>query len=102
MRRTAPFVVLVVAIAAIAAPAFAQDDINKLPVISTHGQAVLKRAPDQAFVSIAAESRATAPGDAQRMNADAMQAVTTALAKAGLASDAIRTTAFSLQPDMEY
>ena len=100
MRRISAFVVLLVACAA---PAVAQEmDVNKQPVISTRGQAVLKRAPDQAFVSIAAESRASAPGDAQRANAEAMTSVTNALSKAGLPSDAIRTTAFSLQPDMEY
>ena len=101
MRRIPHLVVLLVAIAA---PAFAQqEDITKTqPVISTHGQAVLKRAPDQAFVSIAAESRATSPGDAQRANAEAMTSVTNALSKAGLSGEALRTTAFSLQPDMEY
>lgn len=99
MRRIASFVVMLVAIGT---PALAQDDITKQPVISTRGQAVIKRAPDQAFVSIAAESRATLPADAQRANAEAMQSVNSALSKAGLPSDAIRTTAFSLQPDMEY
>ncbi len=85
-------------------PAFAQDagDLSKPPVIVTHGQASLKRAPDQAWVSIAAESRATAPAEAQRLNAEAMQAVNAALSRAGLATDATRTTGYSLQPDMEY
>lgn len=101
MRRIAG---LAVAVLLIAGSAQAQEvgDVNKLPVIATRGQATVKRAPDQAFVSIAAESRASAPGDAQRANADAMQAVTAALSKAGLPADAIRTTGFSLQPDMEY
>lgn len=101
MRRIAGLAV--VTLLWIGAPALAQDaDITKQPVIATRGQAILKRAPDQAFVSIAAESRAPAPGDAQRMNAEAMQSVTAALAKAGLPAEAIRTTGFSLQPDMEY
>jgi uncharacterized protein len=88
----------------IGAPAFAQDpgDISKLPVIVTHGQASLKRAPDQAWVSIAAESRASVSAEAQRLNAEAMQAVTAALTRAGLPAEAIRTTGYSLQPDMEY
>src|SRR4029453_3374896 len=102
MMRRIPGVVVSLLLAS--APALAQDvcDITKLPVISTRGQATLKRAPDQAVVTIAAESRATAPGDAQRANADAMQSVMTALSKAGLPPEAVRTTGFSLQPDMEY
>ena len=105
MRRIASLAIPVLGVLLFAAPAPAQEvgsDISKMPVIATRGQATVKRAPDQAFVTIAAESRATAPGDAQRANADAMQSVTSALAKSGLPSDAIRTTGFSLQPDMEY
>src|SRR5688572_21011008 len=95
---------LVVTLLLAGAPAFAQDvvDVTKQPVIVTHGQAVLKRAPDQAMVNIAAESRATAASEAQRANAEAMQSVMSALSKAGLPADAIRTTGVSLQPDMEY
>jgi hypothetical protein len=101
MRRVTGLVVVMLWVGA---PAFAQDagDINKPPVIVTHGQASLKRAPDQAWVSIAAESRAGAPAEAQRLNAEAMQAVNAALARAGIAADAIRTTGYSLQPEMEY
>jgi uncharacterized protein YggE len=83
-------------------PAFAQGTDSKEPVIVTRGQASVKRAPDQAWVSIAAESRATASAEAQRLAAEAMTAVTAALAKTGLSGDAIRTTGYSLQPDMEY
>jgi uncharacterized protein YggE len=83
-------------------PAFAQGTDTKEPVIVTRGQASVKRAPDQAWVSIAAESRATASAEAQRLAAEAMTAVTAALAKTGLSGDAIRTTGYSLQPDMEY
>ena len=95
---------LVVTLLLAGAPAFAQDvvDVTKQPVIVTHGQAILKRAPDQAIVSIAAESRATAAAEAQRANAEAMQSVMSALSKAGLPADAVRTTGVSLQPDMEY
>ena len=100
MRRA---VVLAVLVSSMAVPAAArQVQAPNPPVIVTHGQASLKRAPDQAWVSIAAESRATTPAEAQRVNAEAMQAVTAALSRAGLAPDAIRTTGYSLQPDMEY
>jgi len=95
---------LAVVMLSLAMPALAQDtgDIAKQPVLVTHGQASVKRAPDQAWVSIAAESRASASADAQRLNAEAMQAVTAALAKTGLPADAIRTTGYSLQPEIEY
>lgn len=72
------------------------------PVIVTRGEATVKRAPDQAWVSIAAESRAQTPAEAQRMAAEAMSSVQSALGRARIPDDAIRTTAYSLQPDMEY
>jgi uncharacterized protein YggE len=72
------------------------------PSIVTRGEATIKRAPDQAWVSIAAETRAPTPGEAQRLAAEAMTSVQAALKKAGLPNDAIRTTGYSLQPDMEY
>ena len=82
--------------------AAAQQNNQQPPVIVTRGEAILKRAPDQAWVSIAAESRAATAAQAQQANADAMRAVQAALAKSGLPTDAIKTTGYSLQPDMEY
>ena len=82
--------------------AAAQQNNQQPPVIVTRGESVLKRAPDQAWVSIAAESRASTAAQAQQANADAMRAVQAALAKAGLPADAIKTTGYSMQPDMEY
>ena len=72
------------------------------PVIVTQGTGELKRAPDQAWVSIAAEARATTPADAQRQAAEAMTAVQKALRGARLPADAIRTTGYTLQPDFQY
>ena len=99
MRR---LTVLVFVLSLATVPAFAQQLPPSPPVIVTHGEAVIKRAPDQAWVGIAAETRATAPAEAQRTAAEAMKAVQSALGKAGLSGDAIRTTGYSLQPDMEY
>src|SRR5688572_22045532 len=82
--------------------AAAQQNNQQPPVIVTRGEAVQKRAPDQAWVSIAAESRAATAAQAQQANADAMRAVQAALAKSGLPADAVKTTGYSLQPDMEY
>ncbi len=72
------------------------------PVIVTHGQASVKRAPDQAWVTVAAETRATSSAEAQRAAADAMTSVMAAITKTGLPADAVRTTGYSLQPDMQY
>ena len=93
------------AITILGAPAFAQPTPAQAfepPMIVTRGQASVKRAPDQAWVSIASESRAQTPAEAQRIAAEAMTAVQSALGKAGLPADAIRTTGYSLQPDMEF
>lgn len=72
------------------------------PSIVTRGHAILKRVPDQAWVQIAAETRAPTPAEAQRLAADAMTSVQAALKKAGIAADAMKTTGYSLQPDMEW
>ena len=100
MRRAAVAVALVVVFAATALAQ--QVPPQGPPVIVTRGEAIVKRAPDQAWVSIAAESRATTAAQVQQANADAMRAVQAALTKAGLPADAIKTTGYSLQPDMEY
>ena len=88
------------------APAWAQQTgqgpNQNPPVIVTRGEASLKRAPDQAFVSIAAEARAASPAEAQRNAADAMKSVQAAMSKAGIGNDAMRTTGYTMQPDMEY
>ena len=96
---------VLVAVLCSAAPVWAQQPAppaQQPPVIVTRGEASLKRAPDQAFVSIAAEARAASPAEAQRNAADSMKAVQAAIAKAGIGNDAVRTTGYSMQPDMEY
>ena len=71
-------------------------------VIVTRGQAIVKRAPDQAWVTVAAEARAASSAETQRNAAEAMNGVMAALTKAGLPADAVRTTGYALQPDMQY
>jgi uncharacterized protein YggE len=84
-----------------AATSFAQT-VTSPPVIVTQGEAVLKRAPDQAWLTVATEQRETQPTEARRKGAEAMTGVQNALRKAGVAGDAIRTTSFSLTPDVEW
>jgi uncharacterized protein YggE len=72
------------------------------PVIITMGEGVVKLAPDRAWVSVAAETRARSPRDAQRANSEAMSAVLVKLKGAGLPADAIRTSGYDLQPEFDY
>jgi uncharacterized protein len=72
------------------------------PVVVTAGEGIVKRAPDRAWVSIAAESRAKTPAEAQKLNADAMSGVLQKLKAIGLAGDAIRTAAYELRPEFDY
>ena len=88
------------------APASAQlpaaPDTASQAVIVTTGEAVLQRAPDRAWVTIAAENRARTPGEAQRANAEAMSAVTERIKAAGIPSDAVQTAGYELQPEFDY
>jgi uncharacterized protein YggE len=72
------------------------------PVIVTSGEGVVKRAPDRAWVTIGAESRARTAGEAQRMNTDAMTAVVEKIKASGIPADAIQTTGYNLQPEFDY
>jgi len=89
-----------------AASSFAQSATQPPPpppaVIVTNGEGIIKQAPDRAWVSIAAESRARTAQDAQRMNTDAMTAVVDKIKAAGIAADAIQTTGYNLQPEFDY
>ena len=107
MARVAVSVLLM---AVAAAPLRAQQPLTPPPVqqrtddsvVVSTGEGVVRRAPDRAWVMLAAESRARTPQDAQRQNAEAMEAVTNRLKSAGVAADAIQTTMFDLQPEFDY
>jgi uncharacterized protein YggE len=71
-------------------------------VIVTSGEGVVKLAPDRVWVSIAAESRAKNPRDAQRTNSEAMNAVLAKIKGTGLPEGAIRTSGYDLQPEFDY
>jgi uncharacterized protein YggE len=70
-------------------------------VIAT-GEATVTAVPDRAWISIAAESRAGNPRDAQRRNTEAMTPVLDKLRAAGVPADAIRTTGYDLQQEFDY
>jgi uncharacterized protein YggE len=101
MIRTA---VAALFVAGLAGPVWvsAQTPPPSPPSIVTQGEATLKRAPDRAWLTVATETRESKPADARRRNAEVMTDVQRALRGAGLAADAIRTTGFSLTPEMDW
>jgi uncharacterized protein YggE len=87
----------------VAAPVSAQTPAAPAQaVIVTNGEGLVKRAPDRAWVTIAAESRARTAQEAQRVNTDAMTAVIERVKAAGIPADAIQTTGYNLQPEFDY
>jgi uncharacterized protein YggE len=72
------------------------------PVVVASGAAVVSRPPDVAFVSLAIESRAKSPRDAQRQNAETAAAVVKRLAELSISGDARRTTGVRLEQEFDY
>jgi uncharacterized protein YggE len=68
----------------------------------TVGEAVVRRAPDRAFVTVSVETRAKSPREAQRLNAEAMTAVQQRLAQAQMAKESMRTTGYDLQQEFDF
>jgi uncharacterized protein YggE len=72
------------------------------PTVTTVGDASVKRTPDRAWVTVAAESRAKTPREAQAANSAVMSAVLAKLKASGLPPDALRTLGYDLQPEFDY
>jgi uncharacterized protein YggE len=72
------------------------------PQIIVTGEGTIKATPDQARVSIGAESRSKNSKDAQQRNAEVMTAVQQKIAALGIPKEAIKTTAIDLQPEFDY
>jgi uncharacterized protein YggE len=73
-----------------------------VPSIITTGEAVVRRAPDVAWVVAAVETRARNPRDAQRQNAEAMTAVQQRLAALNLGKDAVRTVGYNIHQEIDF
>ena len=102
MRHLLPVAVL---ITACSSPAWAQSPPpSPLPydVVVAAGEGLVERAPDQAFVTIAAESRSRQPRDAQQQNARVATAVRTRLASFSLPEGAIRTLSVDMRPEFDW
>ena len=72
------------------------------PQIIVSGEGIVKATPDQAWVSIGAETRSKSSKDAQQRNAEAMSAVQQKIAAFGIPKDAVKTTAIDLQIEFDY
>jgi uncharacterized protein YggE len=83
-------------------PAAAQQVKEDTPVVVAAGEGKVLAAPDEAYVSLSAESRAKNPKDAQKVTAQAMTAVHQRLTQAGLSKEAIRTLAYDVQPEFDW
>jgi uncharacterized protein YggE len=81
-------------------PALAQTPADP-PNIVAEGQAIVQRAADLAWVQVAVEARAPTSAAARQQAANTMSAVIRAL-KRSVNDDALRTSGFSVQPEMEY
>jgi uncharacterized protein YggE len=71
-------------------------------IVVTSGEAVVRRAPDRAYVTVTVETRAKSPRDAQRQNAEAMTAVQQRLAQVRVPKDAIRTLGYDLEQEFDF
>lgn len=71
-------------------------------LVVTAGEHVIRRAPDQAFVVVAAQSRARTSVDAQQQTARTVSTLVAALTGAGLAGDAVRTLQHAVHPEFDY
>jgi uncharacterized protein YggE len=101
-RACASVVIVLCGLVALASPAAAQTATPSEPVVVVSGEGIVKAPPDQAFVTIAAESRSKMPKEAQSANAAAMTAVQQKIVAAGIPKDAIRTLAYDLQLESDW
>jgi uncharacterized protein len=98
-----PHVFLLGFVAMFAVPASAQQlTAATEPVVVVAGDGVVKAAPDQAWVTLAVESRSKNPKEAQSQNATVMSTVQQKLTAAGLPKDAVRTIAYDLQLESDF
>jgi len=78
-----------------------QTELNAA-VVATSGEAVVRHAPDRAFVNVTVETRAKSPRDAQSQNADVMTNVQRQLRAADVPKDAIRTLSFTVEGEYDF
>ena len=75
---------------------------NTDAVVVASGQGVVFAVPDRAWITISAETRASSPREAQRLNAQAMRPVQEKLKAAGISDDALRTAGYDVQYEWDF
>jgi uncharacterized protein YggE len=80
----------------------AQEPASTTPSIVTSGESVVRRAADQAFITLAVETRARNPREAQRLNAEAMAVVQQRIAGEGVDKDAVRTVGYTIHQEFDF
>jgi uncharacterized protein YggE len=100
MLRLRPALLLVL-LAAAAANAQTPAQAQEPPVIVAQGEAVIRTAPDVAWVQIAVEARGAKPEDARQKAAEAMTAVLAAL-KPIVPPPNLRTSGLAVTPEIDY
>jgi hypothetical protein len=84
-------------------PAYAQQPATPSdPVVVMSGEGLVHAAPDRAWITISAESRASTAREAQKRNTDAMTPVLAKLKSSGVTADAIRTVAYDVQYEWDF
>lgn len=72
------------------------------PSIVTSGEAVVRRAPDEAYMTATVETRGRGPREVQQQNATAMSAVLQRLSVLGVPKDSVRTLGYTVQQEVDY
>jgi uncharacterized protein YggE len=84
----------------IAWPAAAQE--TSPPSIVTSGDAVVRRTPDEAFITAAVEAHARSPRDAGRQAAETMTAVRQRVTVLGISADGVRTAGYGIEQEADF
>ena len=72
------------------------------PTVVVVGEGVVHAAPDRAWITVGAESRASSAREAQRRNTELMTPILDKLRAAGLPPDAIRTIGYDVQYEWDF
>ena len=72
------------------------------PSVVTTGEGLIEVAPDRAWITVTAESRAKNARDAQRRNTEVMSGVVSKLRAERIAAEAIRTVGYDLQQEWDF
>lgn len=70
--------------------------------VTVSASGTVRRAPDQAVVSLAVETMEKSARDAAQQNAKRMEAVIRAIRQTGIPAERIRTTSYNLNPEYQY